>query len=736
MPPIASSLLMRTGFFACLATAIVFWCPPAASQANPGEPPAEPLEEIVVVANKQARSIRDVAANVTVFAREDFDANLAVSITDVLRYTPGIDEEWAGTRFGHEGINIRGIGGNRVAVLVDGVPLSDQFDVGSFSNATRDFLNTGLIHRMEILHGPASALYGSAAIGGVIAVQTPDPRTIAQPGAPGGELQTVWRGADDSRHGTALMAADDGRRGIVLGGSWRDGSQSDSAAAAEILDLRHYRRRSGLVKVVVDDSTGGTWRLSALHQEADVSSDLNAMLGSGRFRTTTALEGDDTYQMTMITASREFGSPGEWVDSGVLRAYFQKAEVQQSTLDERALAARPVSIDRYFQFDQDIRGIEVNLHRTFAFKTVEHRLGAGLEYREHRTEEYRDGLERGLVDGVSTNVILGEVFPLRDFPLSTTREWGAFVEDSVALGNWSVIAALRADRYRLEPHNDAMFAEDYPFANPVSLAESDLSPKLALMYRFGEIADLYAQYARGFRAPPYEDANIGLEIPVFNLRAIPNPDLRSETSDGFEIGLRIRADMLRLHASFFHTDYDDFIESRARVGTDPASGRILFQARNIEQAVISGFEAGWEVQGRELLRDFTLSGSLYKARGENRDGGQPLNSVGPAQAVLGLVWQPPDGARAVRLQATSTGSWDDRDESAGPLFKPAGHTVLDVYVTQRLAERVMLRAALRNVTDRIAWDWTAVRGVPPDDPLIPHLARPGRNVSVSLQVQW
>ncbi|MDZ7768381.1 MAG: TonB-dependent receptor plug domain-containing protein [Woeseiaceae bacterium] len=174
-----------------------------------GEPPAEPLEEIVVVANKQARSIRDVAANVTVFAREDFDANLAVSIADVLRYTPGIDEEWGGTRFGHEGINIRGIGGNRVAVLVDGVPLSDQFDVGSFSNATRDFLNTGLIHRMEILHGPASALYGSAAIGGVIAVQTPDPRTMAQPGAPGGELQTVWRGADDSRHGTALMAADD-----------------------------------------------------------------------------------------------------------------------------------------------------------------------------------------------------------------------------------------------------------------------------------------------------------------------------------------------------------------------------------------------------------------------------------------------------------------------------------------------------------------------------------------------
>ena len=91
---------------------------------------------------------------------------LATSTAEVFRYSPGIDYEASGSRFGTEGINIRGIGGNRVAMLVDGVPLSDQFDVGSFSNATRDFINAGLIQRIEVLHGPASALYGSSAIGG------------------------------------------------------------------------------------------------------------------------------------------------------------------------------------------------------------------------------------------------------------------------------------------------------------------------------------------------------------------------------------------------------------------------------------------------------------------------------------------------------------------------------------------------------------------------------------------
>lgn len=116
------------------------------------------VDQITVVAHKDERSIREIAATVTVVSQDRLKDELAASISDVFQHVPGIDYEAAGTRFGAEGISIRGIGGNRVAILVDGVPLSDQFDVGSFSNATRDFLDTGLIHSIEVLHGPASAL--------------------------------------------------------------------------------------------------------------------------------------------------------------------------------------------------------------------------------------------------------------------------------------------------------------------------------------------------------------------------------------------------------------------------------------------------------------------------------------------------------------------------------------------------------------------------------------------------
>ncbi len=695
-----------------------------------------PIEEIVVVAHKDGRSVRDIAANVTVITRNDINDNLATTVADVFRYTPGVDYEASGTRFANEGINIRGIGGNRVAILVDGVPMSDQFDVGSFSNATRDFVNAGFVQRVEVLHGPASAIYGSSAIGGVVAMRTPDPVDLMGRNRTGGDVLATWRGADGSVHGTGMFAFGNESNGLLLGGSVRDGQEFESAAADEAFDFRDYRRRAALVKFVSDTPGGRTWRLAYIHQDSSVQSDLNSMLGSGRFRSTTALQGDDRYQMDLFNTEYEFGAPEGWIDSGVVRAYYEIATVEQTTLDERGNARTPVSIDRYFEFDQNIGGIELNLQKVVQGESILHRLGFGVEYRNRRTEEVRDGLSTNLNDGSQTNVLLGEVFPLRDFPISDSEEWGAYIEDSMSIGDWTVIAALRGDRYDLNPQVDALYAEDYPFAEPVSLSESDLSPKLGLIYRLADSSDIYLQYSHGFRAPPYADANISLEIPFFNYRAIPNPDLKSETSDGIELGIRWQGLNSNLRFAAFRTNYQDFIESKVRVGTDPVSGRILFQSQNLSEATIEGLEAGGAYAFGGALDSFSVDGSLYIARGENKETGAGLNSVGPGQAVVGAAWNAADGRRQLRLQTTLTERWSALDESGGELFKPPGYAVFDLYFTQHIGNNLIVRAGLLNLTDRTYWNWSNVRGLSPDDPMIPYLAQPGRSASISLNMNW
>ena len=400
------------------------------------------------------------------------------------------------------------------------------------------------------------------------------------------------------------------------------------------------------------------------------------------------------------------------------------------------MSSSPVSIDRYFNFDQQIQGAEINLQKNLEGRNTSHKLGFGVEYRERETTEYRDGLSTSMVDGTSTNVILGEVFPLRDFPVSESAEWGAYVEDVMSVGNWSLIGAVRLDRYELSPSNDPMYAEDYPFAEIVSLEESDVSPKLGVIYRLNPDTDLFVQYSHGFRAPPYEDANIGLEIPVFNYRAIPNPDLRSESSNGFDVGVRWQGVEKGARLSVFRTRYTDFIESKVRLGTDPVSGRTLFQSQNLEKTVIEGVEAGGHINFQSAIGDLRFDGALYLARGENRENGQALNSVGPGQAVIGASWHAPNQNQQIRLQSTFTESWDDRDESSGDLFKPAGHAVFDLYFTQKFGDRTTIRAGLLNLTDRIYWNWSDVRGLSPTDPVLPYLAQAGRSLSFSVNMNW
>jgi hemoglobin/transferrin/lactoferrin receptor protein len=161
----------------------------------------------------------------------------------------------------------------------------------------------------------------------------------------------------------------------------------------------------------------------------------------------------------------------------------------------------------------------------------------------------------------------------------------------------------------------------------------------------------------------------------------------------------------------------------------------LFQSQNISETKIQGIEAGWTVRFGEN-GPYGFDGSAYYARGDNEDNGQPLNSVGPAQAVAGFSWNSADERRQLRLKGTFTEAYDRRDETKGEVFKPAGHAIFDLYLTQALGSRAVVRAGLLNLTDRTYWNWSDVRGLSPNDAILPYLAQAGRSASLSLNVIW
>lgn len=726
---------------------VIFSCQPGVAQeaAEAGEEPLD-LEEIVVVASKIPRPLADVAAQVTVIDAGDIKRQMVEDLDGLTAYQPGLDVEVSGSRFGMTGVNIRGIGGNRVEIEHDGIPVRDRFAVGAFSDGGRALVETDRIKRVEVLHGPASALYGSNALGGVVAITTWDPgdllgredrRVFAQ-------VRGGYRSANDSRVGSAMAAWGSGPHALLLASTWRDGHELDNRnpdGGSE--DPQDWDSRDAMLRYTFDTAAGNRLRLTAAGQERDVNTEIFSQLGYGRrFRNTTSLASADHDENQQFSADYEFNW-GAW-EHGLARLFHTDYEVEQSTLEERGAANPPVELQRYFDYSQAHTGFDFNLFRHFTWgASAAHTLGIGLEWLRTESSELRDGLQTNLEDGSSTKVILGEEFPLRDFPESESDELGLFIQDEISLGDgrWELIPALRWDRYELDPHPDEIWLGDFPDTMVVGVDEDRFTPRLGVLLHLSPEWTVYGQYAHGFRAPPFEDANIGLDIPLFGIRAIPNPDLASETSDGYEFGLRRITRYSNFSLALFHTDYDDFIETRALIGFDPATGTLLFQSRNIDTARIRGIDLRYEQAleaWHESLAGWRLHGAAFWTEGDNRETGAPLNSIAPPQAVLGLSWTSADGAWDVAINSVLTAGKreSDIDQAGGERFVVPGWGTVDMTAGWRPNERLELRAGIFNLGDRTYWRWLDVANLEADNPMIGVLSRPGRNFSLTAAVQF
>jgi hemoglobin/transferrin/lactoferrin receptor protein len=698
------------------------------------------LDPLVIVANKSPRPLSEVAAQVTVINNDDIREGMAEDLDGMLKYEPGLDMETAGTRFGASSINIRGIGGNRVAIEIDGIPVRDQFAIGSYSNGGRALVEPDRIKRVEVLHGPASVMYGSNAIGGVVAISTWDPADLlsATDNSAWLGLRAGYQGVNDSWVGSGVAAWGEGAHGLLAAATYRDGHELDNQAPAEIPDdPQEWDSRDFMFRYTYDTNGGNQLRLSAQSTERDVKTEINSLLGYGRrFRNTTELLGDDHDESRRLSLDYLF-SAGGW-EQGTLRVFDVNHDTDQLTLEERAKGANPVDISRRFLYGQDISGVKLNLFREVIWGSSLHRIGTGAEWMRTDITEMRDGLQTSRIDGSTTNVILGEEMPVRDFPISRTDEYGIFLQDEISLadGRWELSPALRWDRYELDPKPDQVWLEDNPDTPVVAVSEDQITPRIGILFHPGDLWTFYGQYSQGFRAPPFEDANIGFDIPLFGFRAIPNPDLKSETSEGIELGMRRITRSSSMSLTLFDTDYDDFIESRVLIGIDPATGDLIFQSRNIDKARIYGADIRYDQDlsaWHPSMQGWMLNLAAYWAEGDNRQTDQPLNSIAPPQAVLGLSWVSMDGAWDFSANGTLTAAKKDSDidQTDGERFATPSWETVDFTAGWRPSGRLELRAGIFNLGDKTYWRWLDVANMEADDPMIALLSRPGRSYSVT-----
>ena len=705
--------------------------------------------ETLVVIGKTPRRVQDVVGAVSVIDSELIDQQLVHDISDLLRYEVGINVINSGSRFGNSSIAIRGISGNRIATEVDGVPVADQFNIGSYSNSGRNYIDPDLIKQVEILRGPASSTYGSDAIGGVVSFITKKPTDLLSQTDKAFYLglKTGYHSVDESKSISANSAFGNETSSALISASLRKGHEFDSNTSNDIAkDTQDNETKAFLVKYFYELSDNQELSFSYDYFKRSAQTDLQSILGLGRFSSTSLLLGDDETQRESFTVNYEFVLDEAWLEGGVVRYYDQTTETEQLSDEKRTSRGREYFYDRDFFFEQRVQGIRANLYTNVESDFASHHIGYGVEFSKNKTEELRKGLQTTIATGDSTNNILTEEFPLRDFPISEVEEVGVYLNDEISIDgtNVTLIPAIRYDKYKLRPKADAIYLEDNPSTSIVNISESSVSPKLGVLYQLDSENKFYVQYAKGFRAPPFEDANIGLDIPMFKIRAIPNADLKSETTDGYEVGYNYSGTEHKFDLVAFYNDYQDFIQTKVNLGFDPTVGRVIFQSQNINSAEIYGVELSYQGFYGNLLSEndsVTAYINMFWSKGENKETDQPLNEVEPNHALLGVQWLSANEKASVELNANIVDAKSDIDDPnagdvATELATTKGYATFDLITNYHFNEQVTVSAAINNLTDRQYWRWSDVNGFSKSDPLLATLAAPGINASLQLKYTW
>ncbi|RFF49542.1 TonB-dependent hemoglobin/transferrin/lactoferrin family receptor [Xanthomonas campestris] len=704
------------------------------------------FDRLQVTATRTQRALVEVPGTVDVIDREQLDNQLVRELKDLFRYTPGVSVTSTSGRFtGASGVRIRGLDGNRVAILVDNVPVSDTFNFGSYLNANRNFVDLETLKRVEVVRGPASSLYGSDALGGVVAFVTKDPSDYlsADKHSYVG-LKFGYEGDWNGLFAGATGAFGGERWSGMVAVSHRQGQEAQNQGDNR---ARNYTRtapnpqqvdgRSVLGKLVYAPNAQQRFKLTLEGNEDDgrieALSGIDARSPSASQRILSQ-DGRDHQTRARVSLRHELDA----LDTALADDLFWQLYRQDSASLQRTDELRGNNTRRHNEhhFDQRVYGLLVNAHKAIDTGTLRHDITYGLEGSWTDTREKRDGYSLNLANGAVSKLVGQDLFPVRDFPMSETTKLGVYAQDEMWLldGRLSLIPGVRVDYFRLSPRVDDIFRQDNPGVAAETIDEQQVSPKFGAVWRFSDAWSAYANYAHGFRAPPYNDVNIGFTNLQARYTAIANPDLKSETSRGGELGLRFNDTVGYLGVSVYYTDYRNFIESYAPAGVN-AEGLLLFQSRNVDDVVIKGAEAraGVDLGALAGWQGWSVNSAVAYSQGDNLTDDTPLNSVDPLRGTLGVAFD------SERWGAEVIGTFVARKRrpQLASYYTPAGYATLDLMGHWEFAPGAKVTTGIFNLADRRYVDWNALpNGTLDSSTVLDRFTGAGRTASVSLAVSW
>jgi iron complex outermembrane recepter protein len=539
------------------------------------------LPPVTVTAVRAASPLANSPLPVSEVGSEDLRREHSVSLARAIERVPGVRSLTTGEQIGKP--VIRGLSGARVLVLDNGLRLEDY----SWSDEDGPSVESRLADRIEIVRGPASLMYGSDAIGGVVNVVPAElPSAVGTNGFKrmAGEL---YFASNNGEFGTALRAEGAsgrwGWRGFAVGRSAEDLTTPDGkldntgfdAVNGELAIGHHGSRGSSMLRYV---RNGGEFKLLEAGGPPP-----GEQQGGGPERVLS----DDRVQFAgkYVLGGMRLDVQGQW----------QRHDLVEKSDDLVPLGGPP---------DATVFDLLLN---TFTGEVVAHRdFGTGWTGTAGASGEIQSSDSRGIEPIIpDANLLAGGAFAFAEYTAS----------------RFNLLGGIRADARRLS--NDANADLNRPAATRKSGA---VSADLGAVFRLGGGLALTANAGRAWRAPTLFELYANGPRIGENRFEIGDPNLDPEASFNVDGGLRWEHDKVSAEVSAFHDDLQKFIFI-APTGTQ-ASALPVYRYEHAD-ATLTGAEAAAELQA---TANVTLRARHDFVRGTNNETDSPLPLVPPARS--------------------------------------------------------------------------------------------------------
>ncbi|HHF5742873.1 TPA: TonB-dependent hemoglobin/transferrin/lactoferrin family receptor [Haemophilus influenzae] len=567
----------------------------------------------------------------------------ATSVAAALQDIPNVDVR-GGSRSIAQKPNIRGLSDNRVVQVIDGV--RQNFDLahrGSY------FLPMSLIQEIEVIKGPSSSLWGSGALGGVVAMRTPNALDLLKNNDKFGvKIRQGYQTANNLSETDASVFAANDKFDVLLSGFYNN-ADNLRIGKGNKLNNTAYKQFGGLAKFgwQINDAN----RVELSHRET-------------RFKQTAPSDNEVENELTneqIIKQIEEFhrgsnGFPPPRHNPQVISEFYSKVKTRfgsVSYLSDQQIPDQSTVFNYYLTPDNPYLNTHIALYNN---KTIEkeQRKVSGVK---DQTKLTTRGINLRNSSELSHISFVYGVDYMRD-KISTER------------GTNDSDAKFRADPYNANSNTTGVYLiahiplfgeklllspsvryDHYDTSSKtVKYKDKHLSPATKLTWKVTNWLDFSAKYNEAFRAPSMQErfvsgSHFGATV-IGGLNAInkfvANPNLRPETAKNKEITANLHFDSLfkqgdkfKVEATYFRNDVKDLINLKIFNNPNESNASLPLPTRSQYQNIANARLSGIELQAQYQTERLTLFTNYGSTKGRDKDSGEALSNIAASKIGVG-----------------------------------------------------------------------------------------------------